>query len=238
MSGKPATGAGSFGEQVIGFFRSLRAPASLPEDVTALNPYASAAVMRTVSDFYSRYFSDSNSRIYLVGINPGRFGAGATGIAFTDSDALRAWGVESSAPETRELSAGFISSVIQQYGGPERFYSHCFITSLCPLGFTRFGRNYNYYDDVRLRDAVLPWMHETFARQQAFGAARVAIVLGKGKNHDFLSKMNAALGFFDEIIPLEHPRFIMQYRRRQMEAYRERYLDALARAQSRLCESR
>ena len=216
-----------FGAQVVDFFRALKPPPKLPGEVATLNPYASAAVMEAVTAFYDRYFNDSNRRVFLVGINPGRFGGGATGIAFTDSDALRAWGIPNAIPETRELSAQFVSEVIGRYGGPERFYSRCFITSFCPLGFTKQGRNYNYYDDAGLRDAVLPWVRRTFARQLAFGAERTAIVLGKGKNYEMLSRMNRGAGFFDEIVPLEHPRFIMQYRRRSLEAFCRRYLDAL-----------
>jgi len=223
-----------FGEQVIDFFQKLTPPSGLPSEIATLNPYTDATVMRAVSTFYNRYFSDSERRIFLVGINPGRFGGGATGIAFTDSDALRAWGISNAIAETREMSAQFISAVIEQFGGPQRFYSRCFITSFCPLGFTKQGRNYNYYDDAKLRDAVLPWVRRTFTQQVAFGAERVAIVLGKGQNYRMLSKMNRMCGFFDELIPLEHPRFIMQYRRRSLVAFHQRYLDALAEADAKV----
>jgi hypothetical protein len=40
-------------------------------------------------------------------------------------------------------------------------------------------------------------------------------------------ELNRKLQFFKEIIPLPHPRFIMQYRRKQKETYLLQYLSAL-----------
>src|SRR3954470_7299770 len=69
--------------ELINFYSSLRIGCELPEGVELLHPQANEAVMKAVSDFLNRYYSDQYPRQLLFGINPGRFGAGTTGINFT-----------------------------------------------------------------------------------------------------------------------------------------------------------
>ena len=70
-------------------------------------------------------------------------------------------------------------------------------------------------------------MRETFKKQRSFGAKQTAVVLGKGKNYKHVSDINTECGFFDEVVPLDHPRFIMQYRRKKVDEYIERYITLL-----------
>lgn len=51
--------------------------------------------------------------------------------------------------------------------------------------------------------------------------------IGSGKNYDFLTKINIKYNFFDEIIPLEHPRFITQYKLKNKDLFIERYMMTL-----------
>ena len=51
--------------------------------------------------------------------------------------------------------------------------------------------------------------------------------IGSGENYEFLKKINEKYCFFDKIIPLEHPRFIMQYNSKNKEYYLNKYLSAL-----------
>jgi len=98
-----------------------------------------------------------------------------------------------------------------------------------PLGSIRDGKNLNYYDDPKLQKAVLPFVIETLEKQINFGLNRdVAYCLGEGKNFKFLSKLNEAHGFFNKLIPLAHPRFIMQYKRKSMLHYVDDYLTKLS----------
>ena len=129
----------TFGEQVIDFYTDLSMPSGLSEDVSVMNPYAGGAVMKAVSVFYKKYFDDTDERVYIIGINPGRLGAGVTGIAFTDTKALEYCGIKNEVTETKELSAEFVYRVIEHYGGPEKFYKQFFIASICPVGFTKNG---------------------------------------------------------------------------------------------------
>jgi hypothetical protein len=90
------------------------------------------------------------------------------------------------------------------------------------------GKNFNYYDQKTLESAVTPFIVESIRRQLSFGAVRqVALCLGEGKNYQFFSRLNAEHSFFEEIIPLPHPRYVMQYRRKYLPDYRARYLHAL-----------
>jgi hypothetical protein len=52
----------------------------------------------------------------------------------------------------------------------------------------------------------------------------VCYCLGEGENFKYFSRLNASHGFFKTIVPLAHPRFIMQYRRKRVWEYVETYL--------------
>ena len=65
----------SFGEAIIEFFANLRPPENLPGGVEILWPYGNPEVKRVMDAFYRTYLGDGEDRIFLVGINPGRFGA-------------------------------------------------------------------------------------------------------------------------------------------------------------------
>jgi len=195
-----------------------------------MNPYSDAHVRGCVRAFLDRYFSDNVKRVLVFGINPGRFGAGITGVTFTDPVALaEKCGVDNDLPRKQELSSVFMYNVIERYGGTREFYRRFFLTAVSPLGFTRNGRNLNYYDDLALARAVTPFITNTIEQQIALGARHDrAIVLGAGKNLQFLQQLNERHGYFQTILPLEHPRWIMQYRRRQLDTYLAKYEEAFA----------
>jgi hypothetical protein len=81
---------------------------------------------------------------------------------------------------------------------------------------------------MKLQQAVLPFVLKTLRDQIAFGLnTKVAYCLGEGKNFKFLSSLNAQHQFFESIIPLAHPRFIMQYKRKTINFYIEDYIAKL-----------
>ena len=49
---------------------------------------------------------------------------------------------------------------------------------------------------------------------------------GTGKNEKFLRKLNDEHRFFNHIIALEHPRFIMQYKSKNRHLYIDKYITA------------
>ncbi|MCC8191347.1 MAG: SMUG2 DNA glycosylase family protein, partial [Planctomycetes bacterium] len=149
-----AGGRETFAERVIAFNRGLRFPGSLPAGIRVMNPFVENAwALAASAAFYRKYYSDRRPRVMLVGINPGRFGGGLTGVPFTDPKRLRErCGVEEYGGElAHEPSSVFVYEVIRQYGGEVAFYRDFYINSVCPLGFTAPGRgggevNCNYYD--------------------------------------------------------------------------------------------
>jgi len=216
----------TFAEKATDYFLNLNIPVNLPKGISLIDPYTNTEVQRCVTAFYKKYFSDNNKRIFIFGINPGRFGAGITGIGFTDPVALRTFcGIENSLGSKRELSSEFIYAMIDNYGGCEKFYNHFFITALSSLGFLKDGKNYNYYDNSVLQNAVEPYIISSIAQQLRLGAkTECAICLGK-KNADYFSALNKTHHFFKKIITLEHPRWIMQYRRKKVNQYIEKYIE-------------
>ena len=214
---------------IIDFYRSLSGVPPLPEGVELLNPYKEEEVMEAVTAFYKKYTPDKRL-VGAFGINPGRFGAGVTGIAFTDPVKLsEICGIDNDFKKKPELSSTFVYEFIEAFGGPEKFYGKFFLTAVCPLGFTREGKNLNYYDDKELLSRLDRFIRKTLKEQMKTGLEdKVCICLGEGKNFEYFRKFNDDLKLFKEIIPLAHPRYIMQYRRRQKEEYIRRYLEVFA----------
>jgi hypothetical protein len=218
----------TFAEQIIFFYKSLEPP-ELPKDVELLFPQQSQNVRDIINLFFSKYYNDNNPRRLIFGINPGRFGAGTTGINFTAPKQLKEFcGIDHSFKQQTELSAEFIYEMIGASGGVEKFYKNYFISSISPLGFVKNGINMNYYDDKNLLKAVEPFIISSIKKQISFGfKTDKCFCIGGDKNLKFFSKINEEHKFFDQIIPLPHPRFIMQYRRKQKQLYIDQYLQAL-----------
>ncbi|MGQ9805273.1 MAG: uracil-DNA glycosylase family protein [Chlorobiales bacterium] len=222
----------TFADKAISFFHSLSFPARLPKFIEVMNPYQDVATFDVVKTFFRKFYNDERQRVFLWGINPGRFGGGVTGIPFTDPFALSNFlEIPHSLTGKRELSSEFVYRVVEKWGGAKKFYGTFYINSLSPLGFTRLGKNYNFYDDKALIQASQPFIVKCISEQLQFGAQRkTAICLGTGKLYDFFLRLNDAHAFFQTIVPVEHPRFIMQYRRKEVERFVEKYITMLMRA--------
>lgn len=227
----------TFAERVIHFNKNLQWKAPLPDGIRIMNPFAeSEEVMEVSAAFYRKYYSDPKPRLLILGINPGRLGAGATGIPFTDTKRLEEkCGLKINA-HLHEPSSVFIYDMIEAFGGVEAFYQKIYINSVCPLGFVKMGKNgkeinYNYYDSPALTEAVTPFILQSLKTQIGIGAVNSRVFcLGTGKNYEFLKRFNAQHQLFGEIEPLEHPRFVMQYKAKEKSFYIEKYVSALNQA--------
>lgn len=223
-------------EKIKAYNRSLDFKGSLPQGISIMNPYQNLAILQLTDTFYDKYYADKQSRRLILGINPGRLGAGATGIPFTDTKRLQAdCAIPFSGFETHEPSSVFVYDVIAAYGGVAAFYSHFYINSVCPLGFTKTNErgaevNYNYYDSRDLTEAVYAFIVANIEQLLHLGFdASTCFCLGMGENFKFLNKLNRAKKYFGSIVPLDHPRFVMQYRLKSKEAYVAKYCEALTR---------
>jgi len=219
----------TFAKRAIHYFSSLSHPDFLPKKIETMNPYENKEVQNIITEFYNKFFNDNNERIFALGINPGRFGGGITGVSFTDPVALeKLCGVENGFHKKREISSEFIYKFITLYGGVKKFYSGFFISALFPLALIKDGLNYNYYDDKKLYKLLKPAIVENIMAHIEFGARReYAICLGR-KNYNYFNEINGEHNLFDKIVVLDHPRFIMQYKRKQMEKYLNEYLRAFS----------
>jgi hypothetical protein len=218
----------SFSTKAIKYFCDLEGPKLNSSDVEIINPYKGAEANQAVKKFYTKFYSDENDRLFMIGINPGRFGGGRTGISFTDPVALREkCGIENNLSNRKELSSKFIYLVAEQYGGVYKFFSKVFLTALYPFAIIKNGKNYNYYDEKSLAEKLRPEIIRNVKKQIDFGARRdCAILLGK-KNAEYFSALNYEHKFFRKIIILEHPRFIMQYRLKKIDDYIKKYVEAI-----------
>ena len=104
---------------------------------------------------------------------------------------------------------------------------------VCPLGIVNVNSkgnlvNANYYENKKLEKASHNFIVDSLKKQIALGIdTSICYCIGSGENFKFLTKINEEYHFFDKIIALEHPRFIMQYNSKDRNKYLDKYINAL-----------
>ncbi len=226
-------------EEILDFNDNLSLDSSLlPGGISVMNPFRgehSDTIREVTARFYRKFYSDKEPRHMILGINPGRFGAGVTGVPFTDTKRMRdICGIDLDIDPTHEPSSVFVYEVVDAFGGPVPFYEQFYINSVCPLGFTRLNEkgnevNYNFYDDRHLQEAVTPFIKTCIEKQiEICGTTDRCFCMGRGKNFKYLNALNRKEGWFDEVVPLDHPRFVVQYRSKRMAEYVDHYVGELS----------
>ena len=176
---------------------------------------------REVADaFWSTYYPKDLPREVICGLNPGRLGAGLTGVPFTDFFSLSKWlpGIKRN---DSEASAQFFFQVVQAVG-VEAFFKRFYVTNVSAVGFLKAGKNLNYHD---LPQAALEVVECNFHEEMRTVAPTRVIALGR---HAYASvKKNVPTDV--EVSYLAHPSWIMTYRRRETDAWVQRYIDTLMR---------
>ncbi|MBK7944342.1 MAG: DUF4918 family protein [Flavobacteriales bacterium] len=207
------------------------ADVKLPKDVGVLDPFNgphNAEVRRIVTAFHRKYYTDEKPRTLMLGINPGRLGAGSTGLSFTDTKRCESdlgIPVVAYAPTSPAATS---STAWWRGGGADAFYRRVYVHAICPLGFVKGGVNLNYYDDKALEKAVTPFVEKWLRTLVLCGMrADTVLIIGTGKNAAYFSKLNERLQLFHRIIALEHPRYVMQYKARNLDTYIAKYLAAI-----------
>lgn len=121
----------------------------------------------TVRAFYKQYYPESEqerSKLVLCGINPGRKGAGKTGVPFLDFKSLSQL-LPNINYRDEEQSAQFIYKLISHIGA-KKFFDNIYLTNISWLGFVglKDGRriNVNYYelDEEEQEIFTLGFIHE------------------------------------------------------------------------------
>lgn len=219
-----------FAPKLMEYYQSLQPPGNLPEAVEVMNPYANPSTFEIASAFYHKYYNDSDGRYICFGINPGRFGAGITGVPFTDPIRLEeVCHIPNDFEKKAELSSRFIYDMIHAYGGPDKFYRRFYISAVSPLGYVKDGINLNYYDIKGFKTLFEEYVVKEIKKQMPLGISKkVAFSIGKGQNIKYLHWLNEKYDLFDSIIPLSHPRWVMQYRLKRKEEFIQEYLNAFS----------
>lgn len=222
-------------EQIVQFYDTIsQEPLSLPAGVKLLNPFCGEQkdlVKKAVTIFYQKYYKDTKPRRLIVGSTPARRGSAVTGVPFADAAHLyEETGVRIENFQVNRASSDFLYEVITKYGGCEKFYGDFYMSFVCPFGLVKTNAkgkevNCNYYENEALQKALSPFIVHALQQQLAFGLdTSVCYCIGSGENYKFLQKMNDEHKFFKALIPLEHPRYIMQYHSKQKKDYLEKYI--------------
>jgi hypothetical protein len=220
-----------FADKVIDFNRNMNYTGELPAGFRVINPFEdNSETIKVMEQFYRKYYNDVKQRKFIIGINPGRHGAGVTGVPFTDTKRLESvCGIPMKSAHTHEVSSVFVYEMIEQYGGVEHFYQKFYINSPFPLAIIRETKddkwlNANYYDEPDLFQMTEDFMISSLKKQTGFGLDTSEVfVLGK-KNAAYIAKMNKKAKLFDRLTVLEHPRYIQQYKSKEKQLYIDKYI--------------
>ena len=221
----------TFGEKVIQFHQNLDFKDKLPSGYRVLNPFIdNPETMTVMKQFYHKFYNDNQSRKFIIAINPGRLGAGTTGVPFTDTKRLENdCKITMESAHTHEVSAVFVYRMIQEFGGVKSFYKQFYINSSFPLAIVRKNKlgawvNANYYDDMELYDKVKNYMIDSLKENINLGLdTNEVFILGK-KNAKFIKKLNDEEKLFNQMTVLEHPRYIQQYKSKDLQLYLDKYM--------------
>ena len=216
----------TFGENIFKFYCTLQGPRTELPTIDIMLPFESEIVKEINSKFYQKYYNNNRKRFFLIGINPGRFGAGITGIPFTDpvnlENILR---IKNPFPKKHELSSQFIFQVIDGIGGPKKFFDNFYLTAVSPLGFIKNNKNINYYDIKSIKDTWESYFIEWMTQQlKAGGNTKIAFILGQGENSKYFQGLNEKSQLFNRLIPLPHPRWVMQYHFKNRAEFIKKYV--------------
>ncbi len=210
----------------------------LPDNYSIINQFngENKEKIEDITDiFYNKYYNDNHKRRLILGSSPARRGTSQTGIPFEDASHLyQATGIIIENFYINKSSSDFLHDVIEQYGGCQKFYQDFFMNFVCPLGIVNINAkgnevNANYYEKKNLEKTLQDFIIESLKRQISLGInTSFCYCIGSGENFKFLEKINAEYHFFDKIIPLEHPRFIIQYNSCNKKLYLEKYIAKLS----------
>lgn len=228
----------NFSDKVLKFYDELSNMVfNLPANYYISNPFNSEnkeEIKEMTHVFYKKYYNDNSKRYLILGSSPARRGTAVTGIPFEDVNHLyKITGIMIDDFYINRSSSNFLYQVMEKYGGCEKFYKDFFMSFVCPLGVVKINSkgnevNCNYYENKEIESNLYKFIIDSLKKQISFGIdTSICYCIGSGENFKFLTKINEQYNFFDKIIPLEHPRFIMQYNSKDKDKYLSKYVVAL-----------
>lgn len=203
--------------------------------INAFNGANKDTVKRVLYKFYTKYYNDTDKRFMILGSSPARRGTALTGVPFEDVKYLQKdTGISLDVFGANKRSSSFLYEVMEKYGGRQKFYKQFYMNFVCPLGVEKINLkgnwvNCNYYENAALKKCLHPFIVDSLRCQIDFNIdTTVCFCIGSGENFKFLTNINNKHHFFDTIVPLEHPRFIMQYNADRKEEFMQKYVNALS----------
>lgn len=228
----------TFAHNVLQYNKTLSSiQLDLPDGFRIINPFAGDSkdiVQGITKTFYEKYYNDNEIRYLILGSSPARRGTAVTGVPFEDAFHIqKETGIIIENFYVNKSSSNFLYDVIEKYGGVKAFYSKFFLNFVFPLGIVKTNSkgnevNCNFYDSKILQYYLQNFIIESIRTIISFGIdTSVCFCIGSGKNFSVLNEINKKYKFFGMIIPLEHPRYIMQYNSKNRESFLNKYLTAL-----------
>ena len=177
-----------------------------------------------IIEFHKRYVQPNSPKIVICGINPGRNGAGLTGIPFIDFESLSKM-LSNIGNKESEQSAKFFYSVIQKFE-IENFYQKFHVTNISWYGFSQIDKQKNVnYDNISTEIAI--FLIEKFVEEMEFINPDVIIPLSRNVLYELVSlkkrdKIKAEIG-----TRLCHPSWISTYRSKDFDLWTAKYVEVL-----------
>ena len=154
--------------------------------------------------FYEKVYSNIRKNpIVFCGINPGRNGAGITGVSFFDNTSLSKIITSVIDDNNPEPSANFIWNVISTYG-KEIFFKNVYLTNICWFGFIKSGKNFNYHE---LPESIQSKFFEGFIEEMESVQPHIIVPLGKKVYNDLIKMKQNDIFNWNISDRLNHPRW-------------------------------
>jgi uracil-DNA glycosylase len=133
-------------------------------------------ILRSQKLFDETYYSNDFPKIVLCGINPGKDGAGVTGVPFVDERTLDERLSDNNIKTNKtEPSAQFFNKIVDHFGA-ETFYKYFYVTNISWFGFTKNGNNFNYY---KLSDSAQEYISKAFMCEMTLINPTTIVPLGE-----------------------------------------------------------
>jgi hypothetical protein len=106
-----------------------------------------------VLEFNRKFYPKGVPKTVLCGINPGRLGAGKTGVPFTDFKSLSRL-IPNITRQDTERTAQFFHEIVDHFGA-QNFYQSFYVTNVSWFGYAKGKRNLNFNElPVPAKEAV------------------------------------------------------------------------------------
>jgi len=168
--------------------------------------------------FNARVYGDHVPKVALVGINPGRLGAGKTGVPFLDMRSLKKI-LPDLEHDDAERSAEYFFSVVESIG-VEKFYKKFYVTNVSPVGFSKDKKNLNFDALPQLAQECVFVNFRTEIEQ--VGPQRI-ITMGSVVNEAMLKLFGDSFG---PIPNLAHPNYCAFPKNREKQ--KKKYLEVMS----------